>query len=63
MFENKKKGEYFSRTASAGEKVAIIMTMDGQIQNIGIVEKGLLSTIAMVNILDAYNIIFKNYII
>lgn len=45
-------GAALSRTARAGEKVALVMPVDGKVQNSGVVVEHLLGAVSMVDVLE-----------
>ena len=44
-------GSYFFRTSGSGKESAIVITMDGEVEDIGVIIEDLLGSITMVNVL------------
>lgn len=44
-------GSYFFRPSSSGKEGAIVVTMDGEVEDIGVVIEDLLGSVTMVNVL------------
>lgn len=49
---DKHRAAYLAGVAAAGEEIATIVSMERNVQNTGVAVEGLLSAVAMVNVLD-----------
>lgn len=49
----------FGRASGAGEEVAVVVTVDGQVQDTGIVVEDLLRAVAMMDVLNLLNLLEK----